>query len=546
MIFKDIKLKEHQKKVVNFYLKSKRKGLIAFHTVGSGKTITAIATAKCLMSNDKNLKIIILTPVSVVIQFKNEVNRLIVDKTMLNQITVSTHKKWLNKYERNEVNAKKSFLIIDEVHKFKGSDAKYAKLLSNATKEASRILLLTATPVENDPTESRNYLAMINDISFKKQDKLFNLMIDQKSIKEELQKLKKLVIMFNLIDNPLKMKSQYNEIMGNIIDEILGKYDVTLGQLLDIDYNEEYYKCKFSYFTSIKDINDYPTVKEHIIQLKMPTKYQIQYEQVERNQISDELKEVFNIDDDVVPQLNVFLNGLRRAVNKLTIKSPKINWIITHIKSQIKQNKKVVIYSNWVKFGVKEISSELDNLNIKYGLIIGSISNKKRSDIIKQYNKNVIKVLLITSAGAEGIDLKETRSLVIMEPHWHYSRIQQVIGRAVRYKSHEKLNISDRTVDIYHILLVKNKHTDVKFVITKQIVETYNLFKKLFKKKKKKRRRNYIKEKKERKKQKLIDETIKIKPSIDIVLFNLSNDKRKIIDEFYNDINDLSIENQKC
>ena len=65
--------------------------------------------------------------------------------------------------------------------------------------------------------------------------------------------------------------------------------------------------------------------------------------------------------------------------------------------------------------------------------------------------------MLITSAGAEGLDLKNTRSVIILEPFWHTSRIQQVIGRAVRYKSHETLPESERYVDVYNLLLEKNE-----------------------------------------------------------------------------------------
>ena len=36
-----------------------------------------------------------------------------------------------------------------------------------------------------------------------------------------------------------------------------------------------------------------------------------------------------------------------------------------------------------------------------------------------------------------------------MEPHWNESRIKQVIGRAIRYKSHSELEEKDRHVQIY-------------------------------------------------------------------------------------------------
>ena len=46
----------------------------------------------------------------------------------------------------------------------------------------------------------------------------------------------------------------------------------------------------------------------------------------------------------------------------------------------------------------------------------------------------IIKVLMITSSGAEGISLKNVRYVHIMEPYWHPVRVKQVIGRARRIK----------------------------------------------------------------------------------------------------------------
>ena len=51
----------------------------------------------------------------------------------------------------------------------------------------------------------------------------------------------------------------------------------------------------------------------------------------------------------------------------------------------------------------------------------------------------IIKVLMITSSGAEGISLKNVRYVHITEPYWHPVRIHQVIGRAKRICSHSDL-----------------------------------------------------------------------------------------------------------
>lgn len=68
-----------------------------------------------------------------------------------------------------------------------------------------------------------------------------------------------------------------------------------------------------------------------------------------------------------------------------------------------------------------------------------------------QLHGEFIKMLMITQSGAEGISLKCVRRVLIMEPFWNMVRLEQVIGRAVRARSHMELpeNERDVTVSIY-------------------------------------------------------------------------------------------------
>ena len=65
----------------------------------------------------------------------------------------------------------------------------------------------------------------------------------------------------------------------------------------------------------------------------------------------------------------------------------------------------------------------------------------------------IIKVFMITSSGAEGITLKNTRFVHIMEPYWHPVRIEQVIGRARRICSHNELPLEERNVKVFIYLM---------------------------------------------------------------------------------------------
>jgi hypothetical protein len=60
-----------------------------------------------------------------------------------------------------------------------------------------------------------------------------------------------------------------------------------------------------------------------------------------------------------------------------------------------------------------------------------------------------VKVILISQAGAEGLDFKFIRQVHILEPWYNMNRPEQIIGRAVRSCSHKDLPFSERNVEIY-------------------------------------------------------------------------------------------------
>ena len=83
---------------------------------------------------------------------------------------------------------------------------------------------------------------------------------------------------------------------------------------------------------------------------------------------------------------------------------------------------------------------------------------KSLTDIILPISRDnnmgkLIKVLMITAAGSEGINLLNTRYVHIMEPYWHPVRIEQVIGRARRICSHQSLPVELQTVEVFLYLM---------------------------------------------------------------------------------------------
>ena len=65
----------------------------------------------------------------------------------------------------------------------------------------------------------------------------------------------------------------------------------------------------------------------------------------------------------------------------------------------------------------------------------------------------VIKLIMITASGAEGISLQNVRYVHILEPYWHPVRLHQVIGRARRICSHKNLPKELQNIKVFLYLM---------------------------------------------------------------------------------------------
>lgn len=76
------------------------------------------------------------------------------------------------------------------------------------------------------------------------------------------------------------------------------------------------------------------------------------------------------------------------------------------------------------------------------------------------YKGEICKVFMISAAGAEGLSLRNVRTVHVMEPYWNTVRTDQVKGRAVRICSHSDLHYdtdpekNERTVEIFTYISV--------------------------------------------------------------------------------------------
>jgi hypothetical protein len=121
-----------------------------------------------------------------------------------------------------------------------------------------------------------------------------------------------------------------------------------------------------------------------------------------------------------------------------------------------------VLYTGTETVEEKEIIRNV--YNGAWEFVPATIAMKLRERAESNNYGEVIKLLMITSSGAEGINLKNTRFVHILEPYWHMVRVEQVVGRARRICSHQELPEEMRTVKVflYVTTLSEEQKTDEK------------------------------------------------------------------------------------
>ena len=82
-------------------------------------------------------------------------------------------------------------------------------------------------------------------------------------------------------------------------------------------------------------------------------------------------------------------------------------------------------------------------------------------------NGEKVKVIIVSRAGSEGLDFQNIRQMHILDPWYNLNRPEQIIGRAVRSKSHCQLPYMKRNVEIYLYAtqLVKQEEEAIDFYI---------------------------------------------------------------------------------
>lgn len=366
-----------------------------------------------------------------------------------------------------------SMIVIDEAHNIKDESKGFtpSKALDLVTKKTTvKLLLLSATPMFNDPGEIIWMLNLLNRndkrYELKESDFFTNGVLKDSEIPRLIHHMRGYVSFVkgeNPFTFPYRIYPSYFQAkppsptkpFAITFDEDKSMdimktqvYPVTLQPHQQKAYEKVVQAASASKSLSMSD--SFPLLT--VLNMSYPQGTSLDYLEKFGNKYDYYKKSVRCFDPDQI-------------VNY----SAKIHAIC----EQIKRSEGIVlIYSQFLEEGVIPMALALESMGItsdvplfkravkagpfKYCMLTGrpSLTPHPEESIqllnsLENRNGDLLKVVLITKAASEGVDLKNVRQIHIMDPWWNLNRIEQIIGRGIRLCSHKDLPFEKRNAQIF-------------------------------------------------------------------------------------------------
>lgn len=419
---------------------------LALHSMGSGKTLTAADTIVVAQARNPATRTLVITPASLVANFFKELDKhdVPVDRT---KIEVLSYEKAANDIDRL-LQQKHDLVIMDEAHRMRNADTKRFQTLEKALMAAESRLLMTGTGAYNKVSDLGTLVNLSSgEKVFPRNPRDFdNRYIER--VKHEPGFLMKLMGAKPGETTRLKNKRELAEKLKGRVDY----HDASEGQAhMFPSVHEEVTEVEMSpeqvkYYRTVT--GDMPWILRKKIEMGMP---------LSKQESSD---------------LNSFATGARQVSNSIApyvkgdaldagMKASKLVQAVIDLQARRAEdpNFKGIIYSNYLQAGIDPMQALLEEQGIEPGVFTGSLSKKEKNELVRKYNSGESPVLLLSSSGGEGLDLKGTKMVQILEPHFNKSKIKQVVARSARYGSHLHLPDEERNVLVKHYAATRPKST---------------------------------------------------------------------------------------
>jgi len=422
----------HQVFTTDYFLNSEYDGIVLYHKLGSGKTCTSIMIADELLERGEIEKVYVLSPGSLRINFVQEYCKVcgLSEETLRNDFVFISYN-YNIQYGLDEIDFNNSLIIVDEAHNLirgaKNESVNTFLLYNKILDSNAKVVLLTGTPVIQNEDE----IILILKLLTKNRD-IYTY---------NPQNLSGLVSFF----------PGYSEDYPEVI------YNEPIKVFMSEPQNNEYLKY-FRYENSIRrnypKKKDFSTVKEYN---EAVTKFILAQNWLRTRRTSnfyypDNIK--YSKDVLTSEDPNGWVNTRSLSNDAMLTYSPKFLAVLLNIMKNF--DGKHMVYSFYkTKSGVQILETLLKKCGIPTAIFSGDQTSMNKQRILNTFNSprnrngDLIKVILVTEAGGEGITLLETNNMHILESSLPPNKINQAIGRVVRFRSHANLPADKRYVNIW-------------------------------------------------------------------------------------------------
>ena len=418
-------LLERQKKIGK-YFKDGGEAVLTIWGTGVGKTLASIAATEGWLEANPTGNVIIITPANLVTNMLQNLREYNVK--YLERYKVLSYQRYVN--QKDKIDCKNNMLVIDEAHSLADLKSNRYKAAYSCAQHTNARLLLTATPFRNTMFD---FVSLINllyafPVICQLKAKRFKSLNDEE---EELGDT-------DDVHLELHEKDTDEPICVHWMSRGKSNSKLNMAKIMEL------LKGHVSFIKGVTE--DFPTFTEHADILVMSDDFHKQY--YENIKPSEGL---------FGENPAAFYHGYRRATNVIKA-NPKLEWLQKKFLENPKT--KMCIYTTWLSYGTNLIQKALEPLAIKYNIpfYVYRGSRTVKDQIVEDYNSDSNGIIIITKSASEGISFKGVREMIVYDPTFTDSQMKQIIGRAIRHKSHSHLPEKDRHVDVYYLVTIEKKY----------------------------------------------------------------------------------------
>jgi len=436
---KDVKLKPHQERAIGKLLENGG-SLLAAHATGSGKTLTGIAGFEKLRETGKAKRALVIVPAALRENFVQNLKRFTnsshstygpkgessskdIGEGSSSDYNIVSYELFREHGDKLLADTGADTLIMDEIHRVRGTEGATYNKIRDLRPKFKNAITLTGSIVNNEP----NDVVPLMDITYGPTNhklvskNFFDKLFVQKDAKTQGIFSPKVTII-----KGLKNKQQLAKYLGTKVDfvshkDLEGDMPARELQTVEVEMSPEQKKLYDFTLTSVDPITRWK------IRNNLPVG------QREAKDAFSKLMQARQVSTDPA-----VLDKKLDAHEDPATYSPKVKAVMTDIEQHLGEDPehKTVIYGNLLTGQLNAVEKSLKARKIGYAKFIGlgneGQTAKTRPKELQSFINGEKRVLLISGAGAEGLDLKNTSMMQMVEGHYNPERIQQAEARVRR------------------------------------------------------------------------------------------------------------------